>query len=125
MKSSINTRRGLSITSVIVAVVALGLATGGVVKYVQSTGQYRRQLYTRTQENSYRVFQNEIAVTGANPTAMTHNPLAATLVSRQDGVTGTAETKLVPPRLLPTPPHLASMVVPGRWATGSPPPPPP
>jgi hypothetical protein len=96
MKSSVNTRRGLSITSVIVAVVALGLATGGVVKYVQSTGQYRRQLYTRTQENSYRVFQNEIAVTGANPTAMTHNPLAATLVSRQDGVTGTNSYTITP-----------------------------
>lgn len=75
MNHRTNSTRGLSIASVIVATVLLGVTAVGVVQYAASVGQTRRDMDTRVQEDSYRVFQSELALSGSNPTTMTANPL--------------------------------------------------
>ncbi len=68
--------RGISLVSVIIAVVLLGAATAGIIQYSSSVGNFRRELDTKVQEDSYRLFQHELALSGANPAAMSLNPLA-------------------------------------------------
>ena len=67
----------MSLVSVITAVVLLGVVSAGVVQYSNSLGQHRREMNTRSQEDAYRIFQHELALSGANPTGMSANPLAA------------------------------------------------
>lgn len=67
---------GMSLAGVVVALVLLGTATLGLVRYAASVGQFRRELDTRGQENAYRVFQQELSVLGVDPTALAPNPLA-------------------------------------------------
>lgn len=67
----------MSLISVITAVVLLGVVSAGVVQYSNSLGQHRREMNTRSQEDAYRLYQHELALSGANPTGMSANPLAA------------------------------------------------
>jgi hypothetical protein len=73
----------MSLVSVITAVVLLGVTTGGLIQYSNSLGQHRREVNTRVREDSYRIFQQELALSGSNPNGMAANPLA-------DAVTGIA-----------------------------------
>jgi hypothetical protein len=66
---------GWSLVSIIVATVVLGITAVGLVQYANTVAQHRRELDIKVQEDSYRVFQNEIALSGSNPIGMTVNPL--------------------------------------------------
>lgn len=77
MSKSLSSQSGMSLVSVITAVLLLGVASAGMVQYANTVGQHQREANTRAQEDSYRTFQSEMALSGANPNAMTANPLAA------------------------------------------------
>ena len=66
----------MNLVSVVLAVVLLGLTTAGIVQYSNSVGQERREMNTRVQEDAYRVFQSELALSAPSATGPTANPLA-------------------------------------------------
>jgi type II secretory pathway pseudopilin PulG len=82
MKTSTKSNRGFSIVSTIVAIILIGIATAGIVKFAGAYGTHMQQMNTLVQENSYRVFQNELALSGASPLGMgTTNPLSGSYIS--------------------------------------------
>jgi len=69
----------MTLVSAVMAVVLLGLTTAGIVQYSNSVGQQRREMNTRVQEDAYRVFQSELALSGSSTTGPTANPLASAI----------------------------------------------
>lgn len=79
MTSPIFSKRGMTLVSAVMAVVLLGITTAGIVQYSNSVGQQRREMNTRVQEDAYRVFQSELALSGSSASGPTANPLASAI----------------------------------------------
>ena len=70
--------RGIGLVSAIVATSILGLAAVGLVQYSNTVGSAARDANTRTQMDSFKVYQSELALAGVDPSTLYSNPIAGT-----------------------------------------------
>jgi hypothetical protein len=87
-------KSGSSLISAILATTIFGLTAGVLIQQANTLGQVARDANSRIQEDSYKLYQSELALFGVDPTTLSYRPVAGTQEDNPtlDAVTGASNT---------------------------------
>lgn len=70
-------RMGFGLVSAIAATAIIGISAGGLIQYSNTVGQAARDANSRAQEDSFKIYQSEFALSGVDPSTASSNPVTA------------------------------------------------